>query len=73
MTIPTVITSSDAAWPAIAAGPLASFSSRRSQASPMSPIVSVTVMMARTGASSVPAWKAFWLSTKPIGPMTATA
>jgi hypothetical protein len=67
------MTTSEMTSPAMAAGVLFSFSFSQSAARAMETIGSQTVMIARTGAMSVPCWKAFSLSRKPSGPTMASA
>jgi len=71
--MPVTINSSDTTSPAIAAGLPLSFSFSQRWARAMETIGSHEVMMARTGPSRVPCWKASWLSTKPTGATMARA
>jgi hypothetical protein len=59
--------------PAIPAGVSLSVSFSQIAARAMEMIGSHAVMIARTGAISVPCWKAFSFSRKPIGPTMARA
>jgi len=59
--------------PAAASAPLVDVSSSQKWASAIEISGSHTVMMASTGASRMPCWKAFWLSRKPSGPTMARA
>jgi hypothetical protein len=59
--------------PAIPAGELLSFSFSQSAARAMEMSGSQTVMIASTGAISVPCWKAFSFNRKPSGPTMASA
>lgn len=71
MTIPTVISSSDATWPKTATGLVRRTTPSHSTPSAIETTGSVVVMMAWTGARNVPAWRASWLKMKPSGPTTA--
>jgi LuxR family maltose regulon positive regulatory protein len=69
-TIPTVSSRNEIISPAIAPGLLRSRTSSQAMPRAMEMTGSATLMIACTGASSVPSWRAFWLSMKPAGPTT---
>jgi hypothetical protein len=71
--MPAIISSSDETAPATPAGLLVSSSFSQKWPRPMETSGSLAVITARTGAISVPCWKAFWLSRKPSGAITASA
>ncbi|HME66935.1 MAG TPA: hypothetical protein VKG61_18760 [Streptosporangiaceae bacterium] len=62
MTIPMIITTSDATSPAIAAGLLRTRTSSHTIPRATDRTGSAAVMIAWTGARNVPCWKASWLS-----------
>jgi hypothetical protein len=69
--IPTVISSSEATWPKMATGLLRKTTPSHATPSAMEMTGSAVVMIAWTGASKVPCWKASWFRMKPAGPTTA--
>ena len=71
MTIPAVISSSEATSPKMAAGPPRKTTPSRRTPSQMEMAGSAVVMIAWTGARNVPCWNASWLRMKPTGPTTA--
>jgi hypothetical protein len=71
ITIPTVISRSEATSPKTAAGLLRRTTPSHRMLSPMEMTGSAVVMMDWTGARNLPSWKASWLRMKPAGPTTA--
>jgi hypothetical protein len=66
------MTASEITSPARARGVLEIVSPSQAWATPIDTSGSAAVMIASTGEIMVPAWKAFWLSRKPIGPRITT-